>query len=327
MDTATHFAMGISLGGLALVDPVIATDTELARAAMAAAIIGSQIPDIDTIFKLQNNAKYIKNHRGATHSIPAILIWPFFITFLLGLIYRFNEYNHIIVVSLIAVVIHVGMDILNGYGTQALKPFSNKWLAIGAINTFDSFIFFLHISGIFLWLIGLSAVIVFPLVYTINVLYIFYRFFKRQQIVNMIKSHFKDNEIDSIVISSTMKQKNWKVAVITNDYFYVAEVINGKLIFHDEFERIELPDCDEISNALTDENIKAFLSFSPVFRWEIKNRDTHTEVKFIDLRYRSKNHYPFVAVVLLDNEYNKLSSYTGWIFSEEKLRKKLEFSS
>jgi inner membrane protein len=31
-----------------------------------------------------------------------------------------------------------------------------------------------------------------------------------------------------------------------------------------------------------------------------------------------------VAVVQLDLELNILSSYTGWIFSEEKLRKKLD---
>jgi inner membrane protein len=53
--------------------------------------------------------------------------------------------------------------------------------------------------------------------------------------------------------------------------------------------------------------------------------DDHYEVRFIDLRYRSNGHYPFVAVVKLDLNLNILSSYTGWIYSEEKLRKKLEF--
>jgi inner membrane protein len=52
--------------------------------------------------------------------------------------------------------------------------------------------------------------------------------------------------------------------------------------------------------------------------------DDYYEVRFIDLRYRSNGHYPFVAVVQLDRELTIQSSYTGWIFSEEKLRKKLD---
>ncbi|EEL36279.1 Beta-lactamase domain protein [Bacillus cereus Rock3-28] len=42
------------------------------------------------------------------------------------------------------------------------------------------------------------------------------------------------------------------------------------------------------------------------------------------MRYRSKDYYPFVAIVQLDQNLNIINSYTGWIFSEEKLRKKLE---
>ena len=41
---------------------------------MLATIAGSNIPDIDTVLKLRNNAKYIRNHRGITHSIPAVIL-------------------------------------------------------------------------------------------------------------------------------------------------------------------------------------------------------------------------------------------------------------
>ena len=73
--------------------------------------------------------------------------------------------------------------------------------------------------------------------------------------------------------------------------------------------------------AKQDENISAFLSFSPIYRWDIFDHDHYYEVRFIDLRYRSKDYYPFVAIVQLDHNLNIISSYTGWIFSEEKLRK------
>ena len=76
MDTATHVVMGIAIGGLATLDPVVAESTVTTHSVLVAAIIGSQIPDIDTFLKLRNNAVYIRNHRGVTHSIPAVLFWP-----------------------------------------------------------------------------------------------------------------------------------------------------------------------------------------------------------------------------------------------------------
>ena len=76
MDTATHVVMGIAIGGIATLDPVVAESTATSHSVLVAAIIGSQIPDIDTFLKLRNNAVYLRNHRGVTHSIPAVLFWP-----------------------------------------------------------------------------------------------------------------------------------------------------------------------------------------------------------------------------------------------------------
>lgn len=86
MDTGTHVVMGIALGGLAT-DPVVASSSATATSVLIATIAGSQIPDIDTVLKLRNNAIYIRNHRGVTHSIPAVLLWPLV---LLAVIYPFS---------------------------------------------------------------------------------------------------------------------------------------------------------------------------------------------------------------------------------------------
>ena len=86
MDSGTHFVMGIALGGLALADPVVANHSMTFTAVMAGTIIGSQAPDVDTVLKLRNNAIYIRHHRGITHSLPAVAIWPILITIVLSLI-------------------------------------------------------------------------------------------------------------------------------------------------------------------------------------------------------------------------------------------------
>lgn len=79
MDTATHLVMGVTLGSLATLDPAIAQSDIGPQAVMLATIAGSNIPDIDTVLKLRNNAKYIRNHRGITHfhSCSDSLVFPY----------------------------------------------------------------------------------------------------------------------------------------------------------------------------------------------------------------------------------------------------------
>lgn len=126
MDTGTHIVMGIALGGLAMVDPVVASEPATMSTVVAGVIVGSLIPDIDTILKLRNNAVYIRHHRGITHSIPAVLLWPLLITLLFSLIAPEANFIHLWAWTFLAVFLHVFVDIFNSYGTQALRPFSNK---------------------------------------------------------------------------------------------------------------------------------------------------------------------------------------------------------
>ncbi|KHF29411.1 hypothetical protein LR68_01772 [Anoxybacillus sp. BCO1] len=152
--------------------------------------------------------------------------------------------------------------------------------------------------------------------------YYIIRFRQQQAIKRKLKQMFPD--VEQVITVPTIKWNEWHLAVTTSNHFYVARAQNGTIDVLDIFEKCPIPDIPIIEKAKQDENLAAFLSFSPVYRWEIHEYNDHYEVRFIDLRYRSKNYYPFVAVVQLDLDLNIVSSYTGWIFSEKKLRKKLE---
>ena len=95
MDTGTHIVMGVALGGLALADPVVSAEAATMSAVFAGVIVGSLIPDIDTVLKLRNNAVYIRHHRGITHSIPAVLLWPLIITILIILLVPEANFIHV----------------------------------------------------------------------------------------------------------------------------------------------------------------------------------------------------------------------------------------
>jgi len=321
MDTATHIVMGISLAGLATLDPAVQSDPVLFNAILVGTVVGSHAPDFDTVFKMKNNATYIRHHRGASHSIPAIILWGLLVS---GIIYLFApqvSYLHLWLWTFLAVIIHVTVDLFNAYGTQALRPFSNKWIAKGFINTFDPYIFSLNVVGIVAWALGANPAYTWLTVYSVIILYYIKRYMDKREIVNKIKEHFPDTV--EIATSPTLKQNYWRVAITTENRFYVGKVENRHIEIVDEFKKIPLPDLPIINVAKTDKNIAAFLNFSPVFRWEINEFDNFTEVRLIDLRYRSNEHYPFVAVVQINDDMKIISSYTGWIFSEHKLQRKL----
>ncbi|MEN1970195.1 metal-dependent hydrolase [Lentibacillus sp. N15] len=324
MDTGTHIVMGIALGGLATLDPTVHNDPTLFHAVLVGTIVGSHAPDFDTILKMKSNAVYIRNHRGATHSVPAILMWGILIA---GIIHAFvPQVNlfHLWLWTFLAVITHVLVDIFNAYGTQAYRPFTHRWVAHGFINTFDPYIFLLHIAGIIAWILGANPGYTWIIVYTVILLYYIKRYLDKREIVKKIYDYFPDTQ--KIATSPTIKHNIWRVAITTDDHFYVGSVENGHIQIVDEFKKIPLPNTKQMQIAQKDVNVDAFLSFSPVYRWEINDFDDFTEIRFIDLRYRSKGHYPFVAVVHMDNDQHILSSYTGWIYSEKKLQNKLLFS-
>ncbi|WP_066369453.1 metal-dependent hydrolase [Neobacillus fumarioli] len=321
MDTGTHVVMGIALGGLATLDPVVASSHASEVSVLIGTIAGSQIPDIDTVLKLKNNAIYIRNHRGVTHSIPAVIFWPILLT---GLIYPFfpgASLFHLWAWTFAAVFIHVFVDIFNAYGTQALRPFSTKWIALGWINTFDPFIFIIHVLGIAIWLLGAQPGYTFLLMYLVVIAYYFIRFKARQRVLTEVKKIIPDAA--EIIIAPTMKFHRWRIAAMNETQFFVGRAMKDRVEILDRFIRVPVPETPVIKAAKKDKNLSAFLSFSPVYRWEVDEYDDFYEVRFIDLRYRSNGHYPFVAVVRLDKNLKPISSYTGWVYSEKKLRKKL----
>ncbi len=322
MDTGTHVVMGLALGGLATLDPAVANSAVTATAVLVGTIVGSQAPDIDTILKLKDNAVYIRNHRGITHSIPAVLLWPLAITAAIYPFFPEADLLHLWLWTFLAVFLHVFVDIFNAYGTQALRPFSSKWIALGIINTFDPVIFGLHVIGLIFWGIGFHPGYTFLIIYVLLIFYYAIRFITQRRVLKEVKRLIPD--ATDIIISPTLKFHHWRIAVMNKHQFFVGRARNNKVTILDQFNRVSVPSSPIIEAAKKDKNLSAFLSFSPVYRWEIEEYDDYYEVRFIDLRYRSKDYYPFVAVVQLDLNLHIITSYTGWIFSEEKLRKKLE---
>lgn len=320
MDTATHLVMGIGLAGLSFVDPAVASDPVLAGAVILSTILASQAPDADTALRLKDNALYIRNHRGVTHSLPFLIIWPALISMVIGPIFGFSDLQslgHIALWSFIGVAVHVFSDLFNTYGTQAARPFTEKWIAWNIIHIFDPFIFGSHVAAIILWISGIvSPVPLFITLYVCIVLYYIWRTLVHARLTRNIKLRdIHHNTGDRYVVIPTISLKRWNVVKVKADGSYdVGQLLNNRLEWFKHAVCSEHP-AVEYSRAHPD--IQAFLYFTSYAVAEVEELSSGYIVRWGDVRYLHRKQFPFVAVLVMDNEYRPINTYVGWLSSEK----------
>jgi inner membrane protein len=322
VDTGTHLVIGLGLAGLAQIDPVVATDGAVTTAVLIGTVVGSQIPDCDGLLRFKDNATYIRNHRGRSHSLPALAIWTVLITLILGLAFRGLPLLHIALWVGIAVCFHVFTDLFNTYGTQALRPFSEKWVSWNIIHIFDPFIFLGHLTAIFMWSFHVaSPTLIFPTLYALLAVYYIWRsadhFFLQK---NLYTKDTKHEPGDTYMLITTFNLYVWNVVKKKLDGSYVlGELKNGSLRWVDQ---VKCSDHPAVEASKSNEDIQSLLYFSSHACAEMNEHSWGYEVRWADVRYRHRKQYPFVAVLLMDHEYRHLDSYVGWV-SESRLEKKL----
>jgi len=325
MDTATHFAMGFGLAGLAYLDPVVATTPGLAEAVMIGTIIGSQAPDLDGLIRIRGTAAYVRNHRGVSHSVPAVFLWTAALFVLIQAIMPQTSWLHLLGWIFLAVCLHVFVDLFNSYGTKGLYPFRDKWVALNAIFIFDPFIFVAHVVGFMLWAAGLEPGRLFLCIYLIIAGYYYWRIQAQKRTTELVRQRI--DRSGSFTIIPTISWNQWTFVAKTEQHWYVGEIHTGDIVILDTFAI--KPENEHIAAAKKSRKVQSFLSFTHHVHVETRERPFGYEMKWIDLRYRSrfhgKSHYMFVAVVYLDFDLQIRDEFVGWIHrGEEQLTKKMD---
>ncbi|MBW5447254.1 metal-dependent hydrolase [Cohnella sp. CFH 77786] len=326
MDTGTHFVFGLGLGGLAMIDPVISSHPHGAVAVLIGTVIGSNAPDLDMLLRMKSNADYIKHHRGLSHSVPAVLLWSSLITLVLSLSFRAIPWWHLGFWILLSVVLHVFTDLFNSYGTQAYRPFSREWVKWNIIHIFDPFIFFAHLLAILMWGAGLAEPrVIFPVLYVLLAVYYVWRTFVHRKLTRILSSADPEGRPgDVYTLLPTLSHHRWNVVRRSEDGLYaVGDWNNGRLTWADTLT------CDNhpaVEASKSHPDVQAFLGITPFPCASVRQQSWGYEVRWVDIRYRYRRQYPFVAVVLMDFSYVPLQSYVGWL-SEERLEKRLRMTT
>lgn len=327
MDTSTHIAMGFGLAGLSHLDPVIAANPSLANAVLIGTVIGSNAPDFDYAIKLvKGNGMYTEHHRGVSHSIPALFLWTITLSIIISFFFHDVSFLTMLCWTFTAVCLHVLFDMFNSYGTQAVRPFTKKWLSLNFVPLFDLFIMSIHIVGFILWIVNFPIGIIFLYVYMIILLYLITRFILSKKAIQLAKNTLCLDGIYTII--PTQHLFNWDVVIETDDHFFVGTIHYHKRKLHliDEFQKMGI-DEPIVTIACKDKNVRHFLANSFHTHITIDRTALGFEVRWTDLRFRFKHHYPYMAAVFLTNDYKIISSHTGWIHKPYKKQKMKKIAS
>lgn len=311
MDTATHFAMGIGLYGLAHLDSTIASQPETAQAVLVGTILGSQAPDFDGLTRLRGNASYVRNHRGPTHSLPMIMIWPILLTAGIHPFYPNASLLHLLFWTGIAVGLHIFIDLFNSYGTQALRPFSKRWVSWDILNIIDPIILGLHGIGFILWwLTPLSPGHLFAVIYLLLTGYIIWRTWVHHKLLCWVKEKVGVDGTYSVI--PTYRLNVWNLVVKESKQTRLGEIRNGTIRWKCQLSH-RYKDHPAVRTSRKTSAVDAFLNFTSYDYVRVYPRSFGYEVRWIDVRYYYKNHFPFTAIAFIDPHHRILDSFVGWV--------------
>ncbi|MBO2532502.1 MAG: hypothetical protein CW342_06345 [Thermoactinomycetaceae bacterium] len=146
MDNLTHGLLGYAL--------YAATNTrDLSRKERAgyaaAAVIGAEIPDIESFTTFFGDEAYLTWHRGFTHSF---LFSPAMALLALGIVALFNRsvrWKKAYLLALGGVIVHILSDLSNSWGTGIWEPLDHGRYSLGILPIVDAVILLILL---FAWL-------------------------------------------------------------------------------------------------------------------------------------------------------------------------------
>lgn len=313
MDTASHLLLGATLGGLAMAlsGPAVGNDLSVVYGLFAATIVGSNAPDFDAAFRIRGYKAYLLNHRGFSHSLPMLAVWPIFLTPLIAYIFHAWDYFMLLFLwTMVGVVFHVFLDYFNTYGVQCIRPLSRKWFHGDAIPIFDPIIFGLHSLAMLFWLIDIMAAqVLFPLLYMLTFLFIGCRVALQRLMLLTVRRHF-GIEGYSFVIPKWLPYQ-WDF-IHETDQTYIAGSIRGAVLIEETiFQKGEQGD-DVIRAVIGSDGVRSFLAFAHRVHISWQKIQNGYKVELRDVRFRQGEKLSFGIDITLDEHLQVLGSKYGW---------------
>jgi inner membrane protein len=315
MDNLTHSLTGLLLARSGL--------NRLAPRATALAVIAANLPDLDIVTGVNGSLCYLANHRGFTHALSwaplaAAATLPFWWLLARKQQPARRHWAGAYLVSLIAILSHLGLDFLNVYGIRLHLPFSAAWLRLDLV----------HIVDVWLWSLLLVCTLgpmLARLVYSeigarggsgrgmaITALLLMGAYFAGRaelhaRAIETLQSRLYASQAPSLTVAlpSAASPWQWTGLVETQTAWHAVPVNLLLRDFDPDAGRIFYkPDTARVRAAvLSTKTARAFLNFSQCPLWRVTpvtNPDGASLVRIYDLRFGLPEDGAFSTEYLVD---------------------------
>lgn len=270
MDPVTH-----TLSGFVLSKTITKNKTIL-----AIILVTSLIPDLDILLRLHSKELFLMHHRGITHGIGALFLFPL----LPAIIFRrklgfFKAY----ITSFIAYALHLFFDLTNQYGTKILSPFD--WNSYNLSLTFiiDPYVLLpLLLSVVFSIKFKKQAKFLYIFSMIFIAIYIGTKAYLKTEAKNFLKQKIEAHQYRVYPLPNDFLRW-WFIARHSDEYITGFVDLFTKKVYFDE--RYKIKNDPAIVKSKESESVKALLSFAKHPVAEIKHEGDVTVVLWRELSY------------------------------------------
>lgn len=130
MDNLTHALIGLTLNNTL-------PATKRNWGTFWVSLVASELPDMDILYRIKSGAAYLLNHRGISHSIPAMLVFAGITTLVSRKAFPNNRPKLVFFLALGCLGLHILFDLFTSWGTQLLTPLYDKWFYLDYLPIVD----------------------------------------------------------------------------------------------------------------------------------------------------------------------------------------------
>lgn len=293
MDPLTHGMIGLALSTFS------GQTVSLTNPIALGCAISAMIPDVDSVIRLYaDDATYLKQHRGFSHSIPMLVVFSTVVAGGIALAMKvpMDQWGILWLWSFLGALSHTVFDMLNSYGAMLLRQ-KKKY---NLLTLYDPVIAVLGITLILQrevnWLWNGLAVLIFAG-------YMLFRHQHQKRAALALESYadFEGEIVHIGVLPALTAFYRWDFIVETSSYTYVGKY-NQWTKAVKVIERLDAQ-CPELREAFDKTNLGHYFNdFSPYLHVVHSHHGPSVTLRVVDLRYYVGNRFLHQATLVLDTQ-------------------------
>lgn len=130
MDNLTHTMIGVAMARAGL-------SRRLGKGTTLVLAVASNLPDLDALWVMAGQGEAHFSRRLLTHSVPGMLLLAGASATVFHWLYRHMSWRVLFGLCLLAMMVHVFLDLVNSYGVVLLYPFSRTRFELGWLFIID----------------------------------------------------------------------------------------------------------------------------------------------------------------------------------------------